>query len=141
MAGELLIYRRLLRNRSDLAGGSGIWSHQGSGMLIFEILSLPGPASDFAANITSAGGRTIICAGGTDDTRTKPGRPFQVSVHEDGEFFRHCSRWPEVMPLNHSSIRIIATISLLHHMETDCWNSITIPLPGNSMLAIHLNWQ
>jgi len=52
----------------------------------FEILSLPGPASDFAANITSAGGRTIICAGGTDYTHTKPGRPFQVSVHEAGEF-------------------------------------------------------
>jgi hypothetical protein len=49
-------------------------------------LTLPGPASNFVANINSADGKTIICGGGTDNSWSSLGRDLQVSVSENNQF-------------------------------------------------------
>jgi hypothetical protein len=58
----------------------------GRNMTDFEIFSLNGPASDDAVNIVSKNGKTIICAGGADNSWNSLKRSLQVSVHENNQF-------------------------------------------------------
>jgi hypothetical protein len=58
----------------------------GTGISGYTILSPTGPASNFVANISNEGGKTIICSGGTDNFTFGDGRIFQVSVFEDNMF-------------------------------------------------------
>jgi hypothetical protein len=59
---------------------------RGSGMSEFSILALPGPASDSATGISSSGGKTVICAGGTDDNWQGLGHQFMASVNAESRF-------------------------------------------------------
>ena len=77
--------------------GNDIWiadrSHgtiQGKNMTGFTGLPVSGPASDKVASIASEGGKTIICAGGTNGSWNGLKRPFMVSVH-DGRKFENIS--------------------------------------------------
>jgi hypothetical protein len=55
-------------------------------MTVFNNLQLNGPASNDVANIVSENGKTIICAGGADDSRNRLNRSLQVSVYENNQF-------------------------------------------------------
>ncbi|MGB8490706.1 MAG: T9SS type A sorting domain-containing protein, partial [Bacteroidales bacterium] len=52
----------------------------------FTSLVPDGPASDNAASISAGSGKIFICSGGTDDHWNGTGRPFGVSVFENGRF-------------------------------------------------------
>lgn len=62
----------------------------GKNMAGFTCLPVSGPASNKVASITSEGGRTIICAGGTTGSWNGLKLPFMVSVH-DGQRFENIS--------------------------------------------------
>ena len=77
--------------------GNDIWiadrTHgiiQGKNMTVFTALAASGPASDKVAAITSEGGKTIICAGGTNDSWNGMKLPYMVSVN-DGRRFENIS--------------------------------------------------
>lgn len=55
-------------------------------MTVFNNLPLNGPASNDVANIVSENGKTIICAGGADDSWNPLNRSLQVSVFENNQF-------------------------------------------------------
>jgi hypothetical protein len=55
---------------------------RGGDMSAFSPLTLPGPGTNNAINITSKNGKTIICGGGLDDTWDNLWRPLQVSINE-----------------------------------------------------------
>jgi hypothetical protein len=59
---------------------------QGKNMTIFSSLSLSGPASNDVVNITSENGKTIICAGGADNSWNRLNRSLQVSAYENSQF-------------------------------------------------------
>jgi hypothetical protein len=59
---------------------------QGKNMTIFSSLSLSGPASNDVVNITSKNGKTIICAGGADNSWNRLNRSLQVSAYENSQF-------------------------------------------------------
>jgi hypothetical protein len=59
---------------------------EGKNMTVFSSLSLTGPASNNVVNIVSGNGKTIICAGGADNSWNRLNRSLQVSVHENNQF-------------------------------------------------------
>jgi hypothetical protein len=73
--------------------GSDLWiadkNHgivMGKNMTEFAGLSLSGPSINEVANITSVNGKTILCAGGIDNSWNGLKRSFQVSIHENNLF-------------------------------------------------------
>jgi hypothetical protein len=56
---------------------------RGENMSDFSALTLPGPVSNNAYNITTYNGKTIICGGGADISWNNQGRPLQVSTYEN----------------------------------------------------------
>jgi hypothetical protein len=59
---------------------------RGENLSDYNILSPPGPASNFVSNILNYNGKTIICGGGTDDFAVGKDRKFLVSVFENYVF-------------------------------------------------------
>jgi hypothetical protein len=59
---------------------------RGENILDFTALTLPGPVSNNAFNITSFNGKTIICGGATDVSWNNQGRPLQISIHENNNW-------------------------------------------------------
>jgi hypothetical protein len=59
---------------------------QGKNMTVFSSLSLTGPATNDVINIASGNGKTIICAGGADNSWNRLKRSLQVSVYENNQF-------------------------------------------------------
>ena len=59
---------------------------RGENMSVFSALTLPGPVSNNAFNITSYNGKTVICGGATDVSWNNQGRPLQVSIHENNNW-------------------------------------------------------
>ena len=59
---------------------------RGENMSEFTELTLPGPVSNNAFNITSYNGKTIICGGATDISWNNQGRPLQISIHENNNW-------------------------------------------------------
>ncbi|MCX6255673.1 MAG: hypothetical protein NTV31_14535 [Bacteroidia bacterium] len=59
---------------------------RGENMSVYSALTLPGPASNNAYNISSYNGKTIICGGGADVSWNNQGRPLQVSIHENNNW-------------------------------------------------------
>ena len=59
---------------------------RGENMSVFSALTLPGPVSNNAFNITSYNGKTVICGGATDVSWNNLGRPLQVSIHENNNW-------------------------------------------------------
>jgi hypothetical protein len=55
-------------------------------MTAFEALTLPGPASNNAVNLTSLNGKTIICGGGVDALWNNLWKPLQISVNENNNW-------------------------------------------------------
>lgn len=58
---------------------------EGRKMTEFSNLSLPGPFSNNVVNITCTSGKTVICAGGTDNSGNGIGRDYQIAVFENGK--------------------------------------------------------
>jgi len=59
---------------------------RGENLSEFTALTLPGPVSNNAFNITSYNGETIICGGATDISWNNQSRPLQISIHEDNNW-------------------------------------------------------
>ena len=59
---------------------------KGESMSEFLALTLPGPVSNNAFNITSTNGKTIICGGGTNVNWNNQWRPLQVSINENNNW-------------------------------------------------------
>lgn len=64
---------------------------RGDNMSVYSGLSLPGPATNDVISIKSQDGKTFICGGGVDNSWSRLGRPFQVSVHANNQFVNHVS--------------------------------------------------
>ncbi len=58
----------------------------GRDMTTFTSLTLSGPASNNVAGIASRDGKTILCAGGTDNSWNSLKKSLQVSVYENNQF-------------------------------------------------------
>jgi|WetSurMetagenome_2_1015567.scaffolds.fasta_scaffold00319_4 hypothetical protein len=56
---------------------------RGENISDFSALTLSGPVSNNAYNITTYNGKTIICGGGADISWNNQGRPLQVSTYEN----------------------------------------------------------
>jgi len=56
---------------------------RGENLSLFSALTLPGPASINAYNITSLNGKTVICDGGADVSWDNQNRLFQISIYEN----------------------------------------------------------
>ena len=59
---------------------------RGENLSLFSALTLPGPASTNAYNITSLNGKTIICNGGADISWNNQNRLFQLSMYENKDW-------------------------------------------------------
>jgi hypothetical protein len=59
---------------------------KGENMSEFTALTLPGPVSNNAFNITSFNGKTIICGGATDVSWNNLGNPLQISIFENNNW-------------------------------------------------------
>ena len=59
---------------------------RGENISVFSALTLPGPVSNNAFNITSYNRKTVICGGATDVSWNNQGRPLQVSIHENNNW-------------------------------------------------------
>jgi hypothetical protein len=59
---------------------------RGENLSQFSALTLPGPASINAFNITSLNGKTIICDGGADVSWNNQNRIFQLSLYENNNW-------------------------------------------------------
>ena len=59
---------------------------RGENMSEFTALTLPGPVSNNAFDITSYNGKTIICGGATDASWNNLGRPLQISIYENNNW-------------------------------------------------------
>src|SRR5664280_2807884 len=73
-----------------IADNSDIWISdissglvRGENMSEFTALTLPGPVSNNAFNITSLNGKTVVCSGAADASWNSMGRPLQVSIFEN----------------------------------------------------------
>jgi hypothetical protein len=73
--------------------GSDIWIAdintglvRGENMSVFSAMTLPGPVSNNAINITSSNGKTIICGGALTATWNNLWSPLQVSVFENNKW-------------------------------------------------------
>jgi len=102
--------------------GSDVWiadkNHgiiQGKNMDQFAVLALSGPSTNEVASITSKNGKTILCAGGTDNSWNGLKRSFQVSVNENNLF-----------------------TNIIHSSSTDAMRSLTDP--SNSSRFFISSW-
>jgi hypothetical protein len=59
---------------------------RGENMSVFTALTLPGPISNNAFNITSLNGKTVVCGGAADASWNGLGRPLQVSIFENNNW-------------------------------------------------------
>jgi len=64
---------------------------KGENMSAFSALTLPGPASNNAINITSYNGKTIICGGAVDGAWNNLWRPLEISIHENNNWISFLS--------------------------------------------------
>ena len=76
-----------------VADGNDIWIAdinigliKGENMSVFSAMTLPGPVSNNAINITSYNGKTIICGGALTPTWNNLWSPFQVSLCENNRW-------------------------------------------------------
>jgi len=76
-----------------IADNSDIWISdissglvRGENMSEFTALTLPGPVSNNAFNITSLNGKTVVCSGAADASWNSMGRPLQVSIFENNNW-------------------------------------------------------
>ena len=76
-----------------IADNSDIWIAdlnsglvRGENMSEFTALTLPGPVSNNAFNITSLNGKTVVCGGAADASWNNLGRPLQVSIFENNNW-------------------------------------------------------
>jgi hypothetical protein len=56
---------------------------KGENMDSFNALTLPGPVSNNAFNISSLNGKTVICGGGVDNFWNNDGIPLAISIYEN----------------------------------------------------------
>jgi len=59
---------------------------RGENLSLFEPLTLPGPASINAYNITSLNGKTLICDGGADISWNNQNKLLQISIYENNNW-------------------------------------------------------
>jgi hypothetical protein len=76
-----------------IADNSDIWIAdmnsglvRGENMSEFTALTLPGPVSNNAFNITSLNGKTVVCGGAADASWNNLRRPLQVSIFENNNW-------------------------------------------------------
>ena len=59
---------------------------RGENLSEYRAMTLPGPISNNAFNISSYNGKTIICGGATDISWNNQGRPLQISIYENNSW-------------------------------------------------------
>ena len=100
---------------------------KGQEMSYFSILSLPGPASNEVSRIISQNGKTLICAGGVDNSWNNLGRSFKVSVHENNQFINLVSG-----TIN-DALRAIADPDNNSHFFVSTWGNGLFEYENNSL--------
>jgi streptogramin lyase len=94
---------------------------------ILTTFKVAGPVSNNSININSFNGRTIICGGGVSSTWNILGRPFEVSVHDNGS-------WKEVPSVNSSdALRSAIDPADKEHFFISTWGGGLFEFNGNTV--------
>lgn len=94
----------------------------------FTRLTLPGPVSADAVNVTSFNGKTIICGGSVDVSWNNRWKPLQVSVNEAGT-------WTSITSSSISDpLRAIIDPSDLNHFFVSTWGGGLLEYKNNILL-------
>jgi Tfp pilus assembly protein FimT len=101
---------------------------RGENLSEFTALTLPGPVSNNAFNITSFNGKTIICGGATDVSWNNQGRPLQISIHENNNW----TSLPSASIID--PIRVLIDPDNINHMFVSTWGGGLLEYENNNLL-------
>jgi hypothetical protein len=101
---------------------------KGENMSEFLALTLPGPVSNNAFNITSTNGKTVICGGATDVSWNNQGRPLQVSIYENNDW----TSLPSGTIID--PMRTLTDKDNNNHMFVSTWGSGLLEYENNSLV-------
>ncbi len=101
---------------------------RGENLSEFTALTLPGPVSNNAFNITSYNGKTIICGGATDVSWNNQGKPLQISIHEN-------NNWTSLTSASIiDPIRVLIDPDNINHMFVSTWGSGLLEYENNNLI-------
>jgi hypothetical protein len=100
----------------------------GRSMTDFTKLTLPGPVSNNAWNLTSHDGQTILCGGGTDNSWNSLGRAFGASVFME-------NNWTSLPAVGvNDAMRAIADPSDGTHIFVSTWGGGLLEYRGGNLI-------
>jgi hypothetical protein len=101
---------------------------RGKNMSDFLSLSLPGPVSNNAFNITSYNGKTVICGGATNVSWNNQGRPMQISIFDN-------NNWTSLTSATITDpIRTLTDPGNVNHMFVSTWGSGLLEYENSNLL-------
>jgi hypothetical protein len=103
----------------------------GENLTGFTSFSLSGPATNDVANITSTRGKTIICAGGTDNSWNGMNKKFQVSIHENQQFSNIISE------THYDAIRSYIDPGRSNHFFVSSWSDGLFEYSDNILVKLY----
>ena len=101
---------------------------RGENMDTFTALTLPGPISNDAFNMTSLNGKTVICGGGTDLSWNNNGNPLAVSVYENNDW-----TWISSGTIS-DPVRTIIDPNDNNHIFVSTWGSGLLEYENNNLI-------
>lgn len=119
-----VIYKEGLTWIADLSSGLVLRDNNAA----FTFLTLPGPVSADAVNVTSLNGKTIVCGGSVDVSWNNIWRPLQVSVNEN-------NKWTTITsPSLFDPIRALIDPANTDHFFVSTWGSGLLEYENDEMI-------
>lgn len=101
---------------------------RGKSMSDFSVLTLQGPASNNAYNITSYNGKTIICGGAANVSWNNLWRPLQVSIHEN-------NNWSSIVSVTiKDAMRALIDPGNSNHIFVSTWGGGLLEYNNNNLI-------
>jgi len=100
---------------------------RGENMAAFLGLTLPGPASNNAYNISSYNGKTIICGGAADVSWNNRWRPLEISIHEKNNWITLSSGTIK------DAMRALTDLENSNHMFVSTWGGGLLEYENNNL--------
>ena len=97
-------------------------------MSAFSLLTLPGPASNNAINITSYNGKTLICGGAVDISWNNLWRPLQISIHENYDWIFFSSDTIK------DALRALIDPDNINHYFVSSWGGGLLEYENNNLI-------
>jgi len=101
---------------------------RGENMAAFLGLTLPGPASNNAYNISSYNGKTIICGGAADVSWNNRWRPLEISIHEKNNWITLSSGTIK------DAMRALTDLENSNHMFVSTWGGGLLEYENNNLI-------